>query len=403
MRPVTVLLAVAALACSSPVLAQGMGLAPEPPRGVLWTMKADGDAIQNDLGFIVPMNWKEFRRQGFSSTRPDGGSVKAYYLTEDKALTMTLWIQLRADIRGLPLDADTVWSLMQIGVNGEFGLVEKDKYTKISEDKFSLGGRTPEGRQQWQRVALEKGPQVQGAWWQNIGVWSVVITFSGPEARRAELEAAANTLFEQMPFPGAPITVEMAVNGDQLLASMPKCDGKPPEGEGKEVVPTFQHSALYALVVPNTQMGQSNNLIISPVTHAKDYCVIEAFSMGKDLPVTAIQYRGAPSELFEPRYAFVMNGGRGGIYQLERVTGKLAQEGVNDTRLDQVYLHFTNNKRAELITVFDDWPSYKQLKKSLEKYRKDKPQPIISTTKSYEKLNIQHNTARVQDVPKEQP
>lgn len=399
MRGWALTIALAGLFAGPVALGQGIDMSAEPPKGVLWTVEPDGDAIQNDLGFIVPKKWRGFERQGFTSTRADGASLKAYYLSADKALKFNYWLQLRPDIRGLPLDEDTVWSLMQVGINAEY-LLPKEKYTLISEEKFSLGGRTPTGRHQWQRVETANGVEVQGAWWQNIGVWSVIITFSGPEARRAELEAAAKELFELMPFPGAPITVELAAMGDALFASMPKCGDKPADGEGKEVTPSFQQATLYGLLVPNMQMGQSNELIISPANHGKEYCVIETFNMGKDLPVTAVRYTGAPTDAFDARYAFVMNGGRGGVYQLERLTPKFA-EGVNDVRLNQVYLHYSNNKRASLITVFDEWPSYKQLKKSFEKYMKEKPDPVVSTTKTYEKLHISYNTARIQDVPKE--
>lgn len=399
MRVVPVWLAAACLVGSPIVVGQMMGLAAEPPKGVLWTMEEDGDALQTDLGFIVPAKWKDFVRQGFSSTRPDGGSVKAYYLTPEPSLKLTLWLQLRPDIRGLPLDADAVWSLMQFGIGAEYGLAGKDKVTKLSEGSFSLGNRTPAGRYIWQRYDLPNGPEVQGAWWQNIGVWSVIITFSGPESRRADLEAAANTLIAEMPFPSAPLVTELLVNGQEIFERMPNCKGKTPEGAGKEIVPTFQQGMLYSLLVPSMQMGQHNELLISPVTHAKDYCAIESFTASNKLPVIAIQYRGAPGDTWEARYGLVINNGRGGYYQLERLAPKIAQEKVADAQLDQVYLHYTNNKRTELVTVFDDWPSYEGLKKAFEAFLKGKPGAIIATIKTAEKLNIQTNTARIQPAP----
>jgi hypothetical protein len=284
-----------------------------------------------------------------------------------------------------------------LGINNEYGMLARDKFTKLSEEKFSLGGRTPEGRLQWQRVALDPGPQVQGAWWQNIGVWSVIVTVSGPEARREELEAAGQTLIAEMPFPSAPIATELSVNGNELIAGMPKC-GDLPDGAGKEVVPTFKQMAMYSMLVPGMQLGLQNRLVISPVTHAKDYCVIETFNARKDLPVTALQYRGEPSETWEARYAFVMNSGRGGLYQLERFVPKIAAEAMADTQLDQVYLHYSNNKRASLYAVYDGWPEYKEFRKAFEKFLKDKPEPIISSAQTAEKLHIQTNTARILPV-----
>jgi hypothetical protein len=156
--------------------------------------------------------------------------------------------------------------------------------------------------------------------------------------------------------------------------------------------------ALYGMLVPGMQLGLQNKLVISPVTQANDYCVIETFNARKDLPVTALLYRGEPGEAWEARYAFAMNGGRGGFYQLERFVPRIAGESVADTRLDQVFLHYTNNKRASLYAVYDDWPDYRELRKSFEKFLKDKPEPIISSTQTAEKLHIQTNTARILPV-----
>ena len=248
---------------------------------------ADGDAFQKDLGFVIPEKWQGFKRLGFSSGRADGGSVRAYYETEDHALKLNLWLQLRIDIRGMPMDADMVWDLLKIGINGE--MESKEKGTELSSKPFAIGKRTPAGREMWSRYVLDSGPAVQGAFWQNIGVWSVIVTLSGPEARREELEKTAQALFTEMPFPYAPLATELAVIGTQVFAAMPKCEGKPPEGAGKEFTPTFQQAALMSLLLPGMMVGQENQFILSPVTQAKDYCVIETFKARKDFPITAIR------------------------------------------------------------------------------------------------------------------
>ena len=62
------------LLASIPTRAQ---LSPSPPQGPLWEEQATGDAVQKDLGFIVPKRWKNFEREGFTSTRADGASTKA--------------------------------------------------------------------------------------------------------------------------------------------------------------------------------------------------------------------------------------------------------------------------------------------------------------------------------------
>ena len=89
---------------------------PTPPLGALWEMRANGDAWQKDLGFLIPAQWKGFKRLGFSSGRADGGSVNAYYESEDHAMKLTLLLQLRIDMRGLPMDADMVWDFLKIVV-----------------------------------------------------------------------------------------------------------------------------------------------------------------------------------------------------------------------------------------------------------------------------------------------
>jgi len=45
-----------------------------------------------------------------------------------------------------------------------------------SAAEFRLGNRSPAGRTRWARYDLDSGAEIQRLWWQNIGVWSVVIT-----------------------------------------------------------------------------------------------------------------------------------------------------------------------------------------------------------------------------------
>jgi hypothetical protein len=371
---------------------------PRPPLGVLWEMQPDGDAFQKDLGFVIPEKWQGFKRLGFSSGRADGGSLRAYYETDDHALKLNLWLQLRIDMRGLPMDADMVWDLLKFGINGEMG--SKEKGTELSSKPFAIGKRTPAGREMWTRYVLDSGPAVQGAFWQNIGVWSVIVTISGPEARHEELEKLAQALFAEMPFPYAPLATELAVNGTQVFAAMPECEGKPPEGAGREFTPTFQQAALMSILLPGMMVGQENQFILSPVTQAKDYCVIETFKARRDFPITAIQYRGPASDAWEARYGFAINNGQGGYYQVERMPAGAAQQTTtNGVTLDQVFLNFSNNKRASISAVFDDWPSYGEAKRAIIAQHKDgKPEPIITVVQTAEKREISQNPARVLEL-----
>jgi hypothetical protein len=228
----------------------------------------------------------------------------------------------------------------------------------------------------------------------------VIVTISGPEARREELEKLAQGLFAEMPFPYAPLATELAVTGAQTLTAMPKCDGKPPEGTGKEFTPMFQQAALMSLLLPGMMVGQENQFIISPVTQARDYCVIESFKARKDLPITAIQYRGAATEAWEARYGFVINQGQGGYYQVERMPADAArQTTTNGVTLDQVFLNFSNNKRASIAAVFNDWPDYEEAKRAVIAQHKDgNPQPIITAMQTAERREISQNPKRVQEL-----
>src|SRR5688572_176058 len=107
-------------------------LSPTPPLGPMWEMQADGDAYQKDLGFILPEKWSDFRREGFSSGRADGGSVRGLYKSSDGALSLAIWIQLRIDMRGFPMPADTVWSLLNAGFTAEVGAKPGDRGTELS-------------------------------------------------------------------------------------------------------------------------------------------------------------------------------------------------------------------------------------------------------------------------------
>jgi hypothetical protein len=377
---------------------------PTPPLGVLWEMQDDGDAFQKDLGFVLPPKWQDFKRLGFSSGRADGGSVRAYYENGDHSLKLTIWLQLRIDMRGLPMDADMAWDLLKIGISNDmssFGV--KDKGAEISAKPFGIGKRTPPGREVWTRFPLAEGSAVQGAFWQNIGVWSVIVTFAGPEARQEELQKLAQNLFVEMPFPYAPLATELAVNGEQLFGGMPKCDGKRPEGTGKEFTPTFKQAALMSILLPGMMVGQQNQFLVSPVTRAKNYCVIETFKVRKDFPVTALEYRGAASDAWEARYGFAINNGAGGYYQVERMPAAAAQATrTNDVALDQVFLNFSNNKRASISAVFNDWPSYEEAKRAIIAQHKDgKPQPIITTIETAEKRVINQNPDRVLPLKKQ--
>jgi hypothetical protein len=378
-------------------------LTPDPPAGALWEEQANGDAIQKDLGFILPKKWKTFEREGFTSTRADGASTKVHYLSDDKAIRLGILLQLRADIRGLDLGSDFVWQLAQLSGEAEYigRAAERPKPTELSAADFSLGKRLPAGRMRWARYDLSTGPEIQGVWWQNIGVWSVIVTMTGPEGRKADIEAAANTLLTEMPFPSAPIVVEFAAIGPKLFGSMQKCSAERPKGTGEETVPTFKEAAALGMLLPAPMLNKAGDIVITPVTHAQDYCVIETFYPRKDLPVTAVQYTGAGTADWEGRYGFALNNGRGGYYQIERMKATASLSAITGADASHVYLDYSNNQRASVYTVFSDWPSYevaKQIISTMHADEKKKPEPVITMTNPAEKILVVTNRERIQKV-----
>ncbi|MFL6603848.1 MAG: hypothetical protein ACJ8R9_21320 [Steroidobacteraceae bacterium] len=385
------------LLASIPARAQ---LSPSPPPGPLWEEQANGDAVQKDLGFIVPKRWKNFEREGFTSTRADGASTKAHYVSDDKAIRVGILLQLRPDVRGVDLGQDVVWALAQASASFEYADRTKSKPTELSSTEFRLGNRSPAGHTRWARYDLGTGPEVQGLWWQNIGVWSVIITMSGPEARRVDMEAQAKTLLTEMPFPSAPLSTELAVVGEKLLGGLPKCKGERPKGAGGEIVPTFQEAAALGLIMPIMVLGKANDSLISPVTRSESYCVVETFSPREDLAVTAIEYSGPTTDVWEARYGFAIANGRGGYYQIERlVQAEPMKSMAGEASTKHVYLDFSNNKRASLFAVFDEWPSYEAAKRAVvELYRdpKNKKSAVITMMNPAEKLVVIENPDRIQ-------
>jgi hypothetical protein len=69
--------------------------------------------------------------------------------------------------------------------------------------------------------------------------------------------------------------------------------------------------------------------------------------------------------------------------------------------LDQVFLNFSNNKRAAISAVFNDWPSYEEAKRVMSVLHKGGAvQPIINVVQTAEKRSITQNPERVRKLEK---
>jgi hypothetical protein len=393
------ILTAVSLACT-PVMA----LDQHPPKTAAWQEEDNGDAVQVDLGFVLPRQWKNFTRDGFTSTREDGASVKTYYSSGDRAIRLAILVQLRVDARGIDMPEEAVWSMVEYSADLEYAQ-KSAQPDVLAKGPFSLGGRSPLGRHRWAKYPLATGDEVQGLWWQNIGLWSVIITARGPESQRVEVEKAADTLLAEMPFPSAPLATEFAISGAKILAAMPKCKGGKPQGTNVEVIPDFTEAAALSLLTPGLVLGKANNSLISPITHANSYCIIETFNARQGFPVTAIQYQGEPSKVWEVRFGFAINNGVGGYYQVERLAEREAIKSLlGEANLNHAYLNFSNNKRASLFAIFEDWPSYEAAKKVVYAIHADPANrlaPILTMTNPAQKLLIVSNNERIKPAREE--
>jgi hypothetical protein len=128
--------------------------------------------------------------------------------------------------------------------------------------------------------------------------------------------------------------------------------------------------------------------------------VIETFKVRKDFPVTAIQYVGAPNSTWEATYGFVLNDGKGGYYQVERlIPMKSMGASIGEESTQHTYLNFSNNKRSSVFAFFNDWPSYEATKKVVFAIHGDPSNrlaPILTMTNPADRIAIVHNSERVQ-------
>jgi hypothetical protein len=383
--------------CLAPVTAAAQSLysqsGAEVPQVPIWAEEANGDAIQKDLGFILPKKWKAFERYRFSSTRPDGGSVKTWYRSSDSQLNLNILIQLRVDIRGMDLGADFPWTLIKMASDVELGLEPGKKPVELSSAPFSLGGRQPAGKVRWTRHELSTGPRVQGMWWQNIGIWSVVITASGPEARKAEVEKAGTSVVEEMPFPHAPAAAELLAIGSKLFATVPACPKNLPEGNGVTSAKAMEEAVKISLIMPSYVMDNLKTAPISPVTSGAEYCKIESFRSRKG-EVTAVRFTGKPGEFWDARYGFALDSGRNGYLQFDRNSALGTAQGSN------VLLTYSDRKQVTAFSLFSDWPSYVDARKAVETVLNNPPNPIARVSHPASKVLVQLDTGAAPDPRK---
>lgn len=348
------------LAAAGPGRAQLLEAPPAP----LWRLEANGDAVQGSLDLALPRRWKGFERTGFTSTRPDGGSTAVHYRSADGLLKMRILVQLRGDVRGVTLPgADGLernWRFIQMAADLEFsdaGGTAED----LADNRFVWGdARAPNARMQLRRYRLPAGNQIRGIWYRNIGLWAVMIAISGPEDRRADIEATGKSALTEIQWPGAPVSAELHAVAPEFLRNLRDCGNLDRNGNGQVVDAGPEISSMIALGL-YSYFVEGAGVIPHPAVDGRPYCHIESFKVGRH-EVVALGWTGDVAGYPAARYAFMLKNS-GILFQFESfftLDGVPAQQSRGIRRL--VWLTVSGSSKVSLLHVLTDWPSYEQAK-----------------------------------------
>jgi hypothetical protein len=382
-------LVVATLAALAFTIAPAAAQQPRPPEVPLWTMAANGDAVQTDLGFVLPERIGTFERRGFTSTRPDGASVMTWYESPDGRTKMRILIQLRADIRGFPVPgADGVernWRFLERLGDVEFPSAPRE--TIIDGPLLWGTPDRPNGRIRIVRFTTPGGPVSQGMWYRNIGAWALVVVAHGPDQGEVERAGAAAMT---MPWPRAPLTAELRATAPQFLRGLRECPAFDRTGTGRPVEAAAAIRAMLGLGLGVTMLDSARNLP-HPVLQPERYCRIETFRIG-DREVVGLGWEGDANGYPAARYAFMPADGSA-LFQIESYFS--GQEVPPDQRVGierLVWLTASNSRRVAAIRVFTNWPSYDEAKALA--IGADDDAPLVSVSHTAAGLVIDADPAR---------
>lgn len=367
------MLALAALAgAASPAWAQ---ITPAPPSVPLWRLEANGDAVQTDLGFILPARIRAFERRGFTSTRADGASVMTHYESPD-GVKLRILVTLRADVRGVPVPgADGVarnWSFVKIA--GDVFYPTGTPQETLLEGPLLWGNTArPNGMMLFRRFRIGDRSEIQGIWYRNIGLWEVIVIASGPEASQDAVEAAGAAAM-QIQWPGAPLTAELRATLPAWLPTLRDCPSSlGRDGNGRPVDPGPIVASMIGMGLAS-YFGGNPAALPHPVNQPDAYCRIETFRVGLH-EIVALGWTGDLSAYPAVRYAFLI-GDTGVMYQYESFfTVPPAQAPAGLTRL--VWLTASNERSVAAVRVFSDWPSYAEAKRLVAETGSPQPRPVV--------------------------
>ena len=349
---------------------------PAPPDVPLWSMAANGDAVQTDLGFVLPPRIGTFARRGFTSTRPDGASVMTWYESPGGRTKMRILLQLRPDVRGIDLPgADGVernWRFMEDLWAADVPPAQRE--TIIDGPLLWGTPDRPNGRIRIRRLTTPAGPVVQGLWYRNFGIWAAVVVAEGPDREEVEGAGAAAMM---LPWPRAPMTAELRATASQFLRTVRDCPGFDRTGTGRPVEASAAIRPMLGLGLAVTLLDHARN-IPHPALQPEYYCRIETFRVG-DREVVALGWEGDTSGYPAARYAFMAADGTA-LFQVESFfSGQEvpAEQRVGIERL--VWLTASNARRVAALRVFTNWPSYEEAK-GLVIAADEGPPAIVSVT-----------------------
>jgi hypothetical protein len=349
---------------------------PTPPEVPLWRMEANGDAVQTDLGFILPARIRSFERRGFTSTRADGASVMTHYESPE-GVKLRILLQLRGDIRGVPLP-------------GADGVARNWLFVKVAGDAFYPGASPPEtllegpliwnnaprpnGMMLFRRFRTGESSEIQGIWYRNIGIWAVIVIASAPEARQAEVEAAGAAAM-MIQWPAAPVSAELRAGLPAWLPTLRACpSGLGRDGNGRPVDPGPIVASMIGLGLASYFM-ENPAALPHPVTQPQNYCLIERFRVDQT-EIIALGWTGDVSAYPAVRYAFLI-GDTGVMYQFESFFTVTPAEGAPAGITRMVWLTASNARRVAAIRVFTDWPSYAEAKNMISESGGPQPRPVV--------------------------
>jgi hypothetical protein len=375
---------------------------PAPPQVPLWRLQPNGDAVQTNLGFLLPARWKEFERKGFISTDPEGTRVTTFYERAEGPIRMRIMLQPRADIQRADLPgADGVernWPLMETAAAAEYPVRPEE----LAEERIVWGrADKPNARMQLVRYLVPGKPEVQGLWYRNIGLWGVAVIVTGPEALRADVEETGKAAMAQMTWPAAPLNAELRSMAPQFLGKVQTCAGAGGGGDGKPVKVDAAVAAVMGVGVTSyfTEVGPK---LPHPVLEPDKYCRVETFTVGT-AEIVALAWQGSAAASWTASYAFLIPA-TGNFYQIESLfdagtSGPLYEQLVALGIRRLVQLTFTDANSASVLEAFSDWPSYQDAKALVSKITDGGAPPLLMVSNPPGRMNVSINSARMAALP----